>query len=217
MKLTVAAPSPVACPNPAAVDIFKHYIAYQRTEESDPLKGLSVLHTEVWMRGPLTGFYIEDKLNGFAPNIRMAYLFGEDGLQGGGTCPIEKDWRMCTAGSAGAEYATNVVQACTAQIDLRTIPAWVPSPDDQQKRQVAAQLRREIEAEWPNAQEIVVRDFNLQDPQITFYVKTPEGEYFQGCAFHAKREPPCEGWHLFGQALISSIRKWIFEKPYRLK
>jgi len=48
-------------------------------------------------------------------------------------------------------------------------------------------------------------------------LKMPDGDYFQGCGFHAMREPHCEGWHLFGQVPVSSIRKWIFEKPYRLK
>jgi len=217
LKLTVAAPVPVSCPDTVAVDLFERYIVYQRTEDLDPLKGLAVIHSDVWMRGPLSGFYIQEELNGFAPGIRMAYLFAGDGLRSGGTCPIEKNWRECVEDFAGMEYANNVVRSCTTTIDMRAIPAWQPSPNGAQKRKVADALRREIEAQWPGAQEIVIRDFNLQDPQITLYVKMPDGDHFQGCSFHAAREPSCEGWHLFGQAPISSIRKRIFDRPYRLK
>ena len=65
--------------------------------------------------------------------------------------------------------------------------------------------------------EIVVRNFNLKDNQITMYLKMPDGDYYQGCDFDAIRKPHCDGWHLFGNAPNSGIRKWIFERPYRLK
>jgi hypothetical protein len=215
-RLTVVAPSPVPCPDPAALDFFKYQIAYQRTEQSDPLRGLPFIHADVWMRGPITAFYVTEKLSGFVPSVRMAYVFGEDGLRGGGTCPADQNWKECVQQSTGVEYANNVAQTCTTTIDLRAIPAWKPSPDDSKKRQIADELRREIEAKWRGAQEIVIRDFNLKDNQITIYVKMPDGDYFQGCGFHAMREPHC-GWHLFGMAPLSSIRKWIFDRPYRLK
>jgi hypothetical protein len=85
------------------------------------------------------------------------------------------------------------------------------------KRRLADELRAEIETKWQGVQEIVIRDFNLKDNQITMYLKMPDGDYFQGCGFRAMREPHCEGWHLFGQVPVSSLRKWVFEKPYRLK
>jgi hypothetical protein len=65
--------------------------------------------------------------------------------------------------------------------------------------------------------EIVVRDFNLKDNQLTIYMQNGDGEEFHGCGFRAMTTPHCEGWHLFGQAPISGIRKWIFAKPYELK
>jgi hypothetical protein len=131
-----------------------------------------------------------------------------------------KNWRAYVEESAGIEYAnnaSNILRSCATTIDMRSIPAWQPSPDGPPKRRVADELRREIEAQWPRAQEIVIRDFNIQDPQITLYVKMPDGDYFQGCGFRATRVPLCEGWHLFGQAPVSSIRKRIFDRPYRLK
>jgi len=206
------------CPDKTALGFFKHQIAYERTENSDPLRGLPLIHTDVWIRGPITGFYIHEQLREFNnPTLRMTYLFDDDGLQGGGTCPVVKNWRECIEEFAGAEHASDPITTCKTTIDLRAIPLWRPSPEDQKKKQVAVKLRHEIEARFPGAKEIVVRDFNLKDNQITMYVKMPDGDYFQGCGFHATREPHCVSWHLFGQAPLSSIRKWILERPYRLK
>jgi hypothetical protein len=64
--------TPAKCPNPVAFDSFKHQIAYQRTEELDPFKGMTELHADVWQRGPLTAFYVRHKLNGFVASVRMA-------------------------------------------------------------------------------------------------------------------------------------------------
>lgn len=209
--------TPATCPAPAALDFFKHQIAYQRTEELDPFKGLQGLHADVWQRGSLVAFYVREKMTESIPGIRMTYLFGKRGLQGGGTCPVERNWRECVAGFAGLEYANYVVGTCTLTLDMRNIAAWKPSPNDQVKQQIEDELRNEIEAKWPGVREIVIRDFNLKDNQITMYLKMPDGDYYQGCGFHAASEAHCEGWHLFGNAPNASIRKWIFERPYRLK
>jgi hypothetical protein len=210
--------TPASCPASTALDFFKHQIAYQRTEELDPFKGLQELHADVWQRGPLTAFYVREKLNEFAPSVRMTYLLGKAGLQGGGTCPLEKSWRECVEGFAGLQYATDVVGTCAITLDMSTIPVWKPSPNDPTKRRIADELRSEVEAKWRGVQEIVIRDFNLEDNQITMYLKMPDGDYYEGCGFHATSEPHCEGWHLFGTSPIStSARKWIFGRPYRLK
>jgi hypothetical protein len=49
------------------------------------------------------------------------------------------------------------------------------------------------------------------------YLKKPDGAEYHGCGFHAMREPHCAGWHLFGMSPLSAIRKWVFDRPYRLK
>lgn len=105
---------------------------------------------------------------------------------------------------------------CTTTIDLRDIPAWSPSPDSLEKRKVSAELLEEIKAKWPGVRQVVVRDFNVKDPQITMYLKMPDAEYFQGCAFHATDQQHCTGWHLFGMVPNSTIKQWVFEKPLRL-
>jgi len=208
------------CPDQGALAFFKHQIAYEGTEEDPPLRGLQIIHMDVWSRGPITGFYIHDQLrDNWSPGARLTYIFGKGGLQGGGSCQLEKDWRECIAGFANGEGATASVTTCKATIDLRSVPAWKPSPNDQTKKRIADELRAEIEAHFVGSevQVIVVRDFNLMDNQITMDVKLPDGDYFQGCGFYANREPHCESWHLFGQAPVSSIRKWISARPYRLK
>jgi Carboxypeptidase regulatory-like domain len=207
-----------ACPDSTALGSLKHQIAYQRTEESDPLRGLSVIHVNVWMRGSLTGFYIHEPLKGFLPTIRDTYLFDEeDGLRGGGTCPVEKNWLACIAGFADPKRTDERVTTCATTIDVRRIAAWEPSPNNQQKRRIALELRHEVEDEWGQAEKIVVRDFNLKDNQLTIYIKALDDEQYHGCDFRSMRTPHCDGWHLFGQVPISSIRKWIFARPYELK
>ena len=212
-----SAPGRAACASSSAEDFFKHLIAYERTGEANPFRGLPVIHLDVWVSGPFTAFYIRERLHNFVPGIRMLYLFGTDGLSGGGTCPVEENWRKCVAKFAPKQAVLYVATTCAGTIDLRSIPPWKPSPDDQKKRQIGDELRREIEAQWPAAREIVINDFNLKDNEITIYLKLPDGEYFQGCGFRATGEPHCVNWHLFGQAPLSSLRKWIFERPYRLK
>jgi hypothetical protein len=160
--------------------------------------------------GLLRDSSIQDQLRGnWIPDVRLSYLFGKDGRQGGGACPVKKGWMECIAGFSGGEGATAPVSTCKATIDLRSIPVWKPSPNDQRKKRIADELRKQIEAHFQasEAQAIVIRDFKLMDNQITIYVKMPDGDYFQGCGFYANREPHCEGWHLFGQAPVSSIRK----------
>jgi hypothetical protein len=147
----------------------------------------------------------------------MTYIFGAEGLQGGGTCPAEQNWRDCLVQAGGGNALKSVPQVCTATIDLRALPAWEPSVDDARKQQVATELRNEIAAQWKGATEIVIRDFNFKDPQLTAYFKLADGDYVQGCSFHATEKPHCTAWHSFGQVPNASIRQWIFEKPYRLK
>ncbi len=206
-----------SCPDPVALEVFRHQIAYERTEGTYALKGLSAIHADVWQRGTVTALYIRERLRGFVPTVRIVYSVENYEAQGEYTCPVEQNWKECIQQHTDLEAARNIPRTCTAAIDMLAIPAWKPSPKDQIKRRIADELRREIEAKWQGAQQIVIRDFNLKDNQITMYLKMADGDYLQGCRFRALGEPHCDGWHLFGQAPASGIRKWIFEKPYRLK
>ena len=121
-----------------------------------------MIHADAWMRGGTTGFYVRERMRGELPTIRDAYIFDEDGRGGPNSCPIEQDWRTCIQGVAKPGRADEGVSRCTARIDLRRIPAWRPSPDSVEKRRVAREVRREIEAAWGEADRIVVRDSNLE-------------------------------------------------------
>jgi len=66
------------------------------------------------------------------------------------------------------------------------------------------------------AQEIVLRDFNLQDPQLTYYFKLPDGDYVEGCGFRLI-SPHCVDMHQFGMVPNAAIRAAILERPYRLR
>lgn len=207
------------CPDKGALALLSHQIAYERTEQAPPLRALRVIHMGVWSRGPITGFYVYDQLrNNWSPDARLTYLFGEGGLQVG-TCHVEQDWRECLAGWASTDGANAPVSTCEATIDTRTLPDWKPSPNDQTKKRIARELRGEVEAQFRGSEvrAIVVRDFHLMDNEITMLVKLPDADYFQGCKFNSNRQPHCEGWHLFGQAPVSGVRKRIIAEPYRLK
>src|SRR5262249_29784063 len=115
--------TPATCPTAAAPDFLKHQISYQRAQEIGPFKRIQQVHADVWARGPLTAFYVRNTLNEFVPSVRMAYLFGKSGPHGGGTCPVEKNWRECVADFAGREYANYVVETCSIDLDISTIPA----------------------------------------------------------------------------------------------
>lgn len=160
---------------------------------------------------------MREQLKEFVSTVRMVYTVSKGETQGNYTCPAEQNWKNCVEKNAGPDALNYLPRTCAITLDLGTIPAWRPSPNDAEKRRVADELRGEIEAKWPGVQRIVIRDFNLKDNQITMYLKMPDGDYYQGCGFSARSEPHCEGWHLFGMVPNSSIRRWIFEKPYRLK
>jgi len=206
------------CPgNPAVVDSFRHEIAYDRTEELDPLRGLTLINANVWERGPNTALYVRESLSEFIPTVRMVYLFNDGGIAGSFTCPLLEDWQSCVQKALPSEGSQDQPRTCRTTLDLRYIPAWEPSLDSARKRQVAGELLAEIAAKWPGAQEIVIRDFNFKDNQITMYLKMDDGEYVQGCGFRAAAQPHCVQWHSFGMAPFPSIRKRVFDKPYRLR
>ncbi|MBZ5496409.1 MAG: hypothetical protein LAP85_08400 [Acidobacteriia bacterium] len=206
------------CPDPVALERFKYFIAYERMGQEDPWRGLQQIHLNVWQQGRLTGFYMLEEVPGAVSTMRISYLFSEDGPIGGGSCPAELDWQKCVVKYTYDNYRRGLpIRRCTTTIDLRTIPLWEPSPDNEEKRRVAAGLRKEIETKWHGVQEIVVRDFNLKDNGITIYMKTRDGDFFQGCEFHVTDKVHCDSWHSFGMISLPDLKKWIFERPYRLK
>ena len=69
---------------------------------------------------------------------------------------------------------------------------------------------------YTDPKEIYARDFNLDDPEIDFYiVDSDEMPEFQGCDFSLVESPHC-GWHLYGQAPLDALKREIMSHPYRL-
>ena len=206
--------TPANCPNPSALEQFMYQIEYQRAWAwgGDPFKGLSLLHVDVWMRGPLTGLYVRERRKEYA-GIREADIFDESGRRGGGSCPPDEGWRRCIERFAGQEYSEKSTNTCTTTLNLRTIPAWKPSPNDDMKRHVAVELRTQVEAQWPSVQQIRVRDFNLRDNALMIWMKFPDREIFQHCAFYAMRTPPCEKWGGFGMDPEPETPEIDFQAP----
>jgi hypothetical protein len=97
------------------------------------------------------------------------------------------------------------------------VPRWEPSPDSLEKRRIAAELLREFRSfGYGDAKRIVVRDFNLDDPEITAYIiGRRRREDFQGCTFSRDETPHCS-WHRFGQSPLSSLRDTVLSRPYQL-
>jgi hypothetical protein len=97
------------------------------------------------------------------------------------------------------------------------IPQWKPSEDNQLKRQFAADILRELlPGGMRGYRSVFVRDFNLNDPNIDFYLINARGNSeFRGCNFDRTRQPHCV-WHLYGQAPLDSLKENVMEMPYRL-
>lgn len=97
------------------------------------------------------------------------------------------------------------------------VPAWAPSPNNEQKQRLAAELLKELHAEQaPRPKVVYARDFNLSDPEIDFYVVDADGtEEFRGCTFDLTRLPRC-WWHGYGQTPVDWLRRNVLARPYRL-
>ena len=105
-------------------------------------------------------------------------------------------------------------QPCDLTVE---VGPWKPSPDGPEKRKVAGEILKELRAYgYTEVKEAYVRDFNLHDPDIWFYIVQPRGETaLEGCRFELDRSPHC-AWHLFGQSPDDSLKRVIMARPYRL-
>jgi hypothetical protein len=97
------------------------------------------------------------------------------------------------------------------------VPKWEPSPDSPEKRRLSVELLHEFQNfGFDDAQRIVIRDFNLDDPDITAYIVSHRGkDEFQGCGFTRDKTPHC-AWHMFGQSPRSGLKQMVMSRPYQL-
>jgi len=136
-------------------------------------------------------------------------------------CPSDTPWTKCAE-----DELRNVTHdpadprdrpigpACELSV---TVPEWRPSADSDLKRALASEALQELfEFGYANPRAVYVRDFNVADPELDFYVVGAEGnESLQGCAFDAYRRPHCD-WHGFGQSPVEKLKRQIMTRPYKL-
>ena len=147
-------------------------------------------------------------------------------------CPSGPTWVNCVAewvqnphkdegkvvyGNEPPTYTTPAPKERPCEFTLE-VPVWKPSPDNELKRKLAAEILQEIQAFWGTSgtKAIYIRDFNVDDPEIEAYIiNTTEEPAFLGCRFDAAKSPHCE-WHGFGQAPVAALRRDIMSRRYRL-
>ena len=135
------------------------------------------------------------------------------------TCPADAGWLSCAgdwARVSPTEPALSPVEASREPTCNLTLPisAWRSSPDNEQKRRIASELLKELLGfGYADPEAIYARDFNLEDPEIDFYIVDSEGmPEFQGCHFSLVESPHC-GWHLYGQTRLDALKREIMSHP----
>lgn len=163
------------------------------------------------------------------PTTRTVYIYAPGRPIDAISCPADATWTGCVAywvftppevgdrvmyGNEKPHYGVRQEPVCELTL---LIAFWKPSPNDARKKKVAAEVLGEIERfAYPDPKVVYVRDFNLEDPEISAYIVPRKGEPdVLGCHFDVSRAPHC-GWHRFGQSPLSELRRTIMRRPYRL-
>jgi hypothetical protein len=213
-------------PPPAAVAELKAYLSYVNGLES--ARSVSEPFTVLNVDGR-TFFRLDAPPPGYVPDQRPVYVYDPPRrMPNSLTCPADATWVNCVGDWLAAPASPLIVSGdekprfrgeapkeptCEFTLD---VPAWEPSPDNQQKRKLAAELLQELRDSNSGAEAIYVRDFNTQDPDIWAYVINGDGSpAVQGCFLDPTRVPHCQ-WHRFGQSPLDWLKQQIMQMPYRL-
>lgn len=179
--------------------------------------------------GKCTAFKMDNR-SGYPENLepraRLVYLYvpGQPLIGTGYLEPAEWVGWVLEYMREPANFSDSMVPQCGAKAPERPpcnltleFGPWKPSPDGPEKRKVAREILEELRAYGhTDSKEVYVRDFNVHDPDIWFYIVKPQGEStFEGCDFELDRSRHC-WWHLFGQSPAESLKRVIMSRPYRL-
>ena len=167
----------------------------------------------------------------YAVRQRPVYIFEGSQSLAQINCPADGAWTACLVDWERSRLDNNPAsqgehrqlkdhrilstsQVCNFTLDVQP---WQPSPDNQLKRKTAAEVAAEVrEFLVEGVRSIIVRDFNLDDPDINIYIVDLRGkDQVLGCYFDGRRSPHCS-WHMFGQSPVESIIADILKMPYRL-
>jgi hypothetical protein len=172
--------------------------------------------------GEQGAFLQHDVPRGHDPATRLVYLFRPGHPLTATGCRADAQWTKCAEMAlreAPDEPATVPGRTIGPSCDLSVmVPEWRPTPDDDRlKKATAAGLLQElISFGYRSPKSVTIRDFNLGDPEISFYVVDAEGhDTVQGCTFYSARRPYC-AWHLYGQSPIEKLKREIMARPYKL-
>jgi len=157
----------------------------------------------------------------FDPSRRPVYAFRKGSRIFTATCPNNSQWPKCVE-----EYYRKFLHAppnpaerpvpTSCELSV-AVPKWRASPDSPLKTRLASEIIQELFGYgYENPKQVYVRDFNVADPELEFYIVDRNGkDEFQGCTFDADLRPHC-AWHLFGTVSITKLKEGIMEHPYRL-
>ncbi len=174
-------------------------------------------HFSVIHIGGATALRDDDNEPPFDPALRLVYVLPKSSGLNQISCPAA-EFENCVRDSlhlpAVQEPPSKTQEPCRMTVRVQR---WSPSPNDERKKLLAAELLKELEDfGYSRPRFVYVRDFNLDDPEIDFYVVTASGmRVSQGCDFVQRALPHC-GWHLYGQSPLAALRKMVVTRPYRL-
>lgn len=209
-----------SCPVPKmALEKLRAYLSY---ESSFPSGVRGELSFDFALAGREALFLQHRVPPHFDTSARPVYVYMEGVPLLATSCQSNSDWTLC-AQQMFRDYAHNeaveqqilpIKQTCTLPV---TVPKWHPSPNGTQKRKLAMELLQEVEQfGYSSPEQVYMRDFNIDDPELEFYIVDPAREQaVQGCTFDSQVIPHCK-WHSFGQASIGLIKKQIMARSYRL-
>ena len=203
---------------PDAIAKLKAYLSY----ESSAGSGRSGEGTfSVAASGSDTLFLQHRVPPGHEPDRRVVYVFRPGSPIFATECPVNARWTECAEHDfrvamheVNAEARHSFGPTCELQV---AVPEWHPTPDGNRKRILGAEVLQELfRFGYVNPKEVLVRNFNVSDPELDFYIVGEQGNVtLQGCFFDADREPHCV-WHLYGQSSAETLKHRILADPFNL-
>jgi len=205
------------CTPPAdALIKLRAYLSYANRSEGSP----ALRHFSFAQAGGDTLFLQREVPKYFDPSRPVVYGFRKGHNLMMGSCPKDPRWASC-AEKELLEFIhqpTTTTPATGPVCELSVmVPAWHTSPDSALKRKLASEVLQElIQFGYRSPREVYVRDFNVADPELDFYIVDREGNgNIQGCHFDAEISPHC-GWHLYGMSPTEAVKRDIMVQPYKL-
>jgi hypothetical protein len=210
--------APDCTPPPDAVAKLRGYLSYMSREGlwSPGAKHFSLAEADG------DALFLQHEVpQHFDETQRFVYAFRKGNRLLAAGCPADPEWTKCAEKDFRElihEPASSLQGPVGAACDLTiTVPAWRPSPDSPFKRSLASEVLQELmEYGAINPREVYVRDFNVADPELDFYIIDREGkDDLQGCTLDADLHPHC-AWHLYGMSPLAKLKRGIMAQPYKL-